>query len=140
MSRMTKARKTKSGDILTEADLAAWCPDLSNWARSWRVDDRDLIPGERIVMLLTPFLFHLLRLDLTRATRNRHRDNLWALGGEVIRHLNEAPELRKRPIEDLVREAIGDGEGPLLYGCVSETVQNSFDSTCRKLHRFLSQA
>jgi hypothetical protein len=137
MSRMKKARKTKSDDILTEADLAAWCPDLSNWARSWCIEGRDLAAGERIVTLLTPFLFHLLSLDLTRATRNRHRDNLWMLGGEAIRRLNEAPELRKRPVEELVRAAICDGEGPLLYGCMSEAVQNSFDSTCRKLHRFL---
>jgi hypothetical protein len=137
MSRMNKQQKTKSNDMLTEADLAAWCPDLSNWARSWCVENRDLIPGERIVTLFKPFLLHLLRLDLARSTRNRHRDNLWRLGGEIIRDLNETPELRKRPIEALVRQAICDGEGPLIYGCVSETVQNSFDSTCRKLHRFL---
>lgn len=33
-----------------------------------------------------------------------------------------------------------DEGGPLLYGCDSEEQQNSFDSTCRMLHRFLSES
>jgi hypothetical protein len=33
-------------------------------------------------------------------------DNLWVLGGEIIRDLNETQSLRKRPIEDLVFDAI----------------------------------
>lgn len=102
------------------------------------MEERDLIPGEQIVALFKPFLFHLLRQDLARATRNRHRDNLWRLGGEIIRHLHETPALRKHPVEEVLREAICDDDGPLIYGCMSEAVQNSFDSTCRKLHRFLT--
>jgi hypothetical protein len=140
MSRMKKQQKTKSGDILTEADLTAWCPDLSNWARSWCIEGRDLAAGERIVTLFKPFLLHLLRLELTHNTRNRHRDNLWRLGGEIIRDLHETPARRKQPINVVLLDTICDGEGPLLYGCMSETVQNSFDSTCRKLHRFLSDS
>jgi hypothetical protein len=66
-----------------------------------------------------------------------HRDNLWLLGGELIRNLNETPKLRRRPVKDMVSEAIAYGEGPLIYGCTSEQRQNSFDSTCRKFHRFL---
>jgi hypothetical protein len=140
MSRMKKQQKTKSDDILTEADLTAWCPDLSNWARSWCIEGRDLAAGERIVTLFKPFLLHLSCLDLTRNTCNRHRDNLWRLGGEIIRDLHKTPALRKQPINEVLLHTICDGEGPLLYGGMSETVQNSFDSTCRKLHRFLNDS
>ena len=38
----------------------------------------------------------------------------------------------------LLFEAVEDG-GPLLYPGDSEAVQRSFDSTCRKLRRFLEQ-
>lgn len=124
--------------IISEADLAAYCPDLSTWARSWRCEDRDIIPGEQLVALFRPFLFYLLSEGLTRSTRNRHRDNLWLLGGEIIRDIIETPKLRKRSVEELLREVIADGEGPLIHGGVSEAEQNSFDSTCRKLHRFLA--
>ena len=124
--------------ILSEADLAAYCPDLPNWPKSWCFDDPDLIPGAQIVEVFKPFLRHMLTLDLTRATRNRHRDNLWLLGGEIIRDINETPKLRKRSAEVLIRDAIIGGEGPLICNGASEAEQRSFDSTCRKLNSFLA--
>ena len=113
-------------------------PDLANWPQSWRYDERDVIPGEQIVVCITPFLHHLLSLGLSKKTLNRHRDNLWLLGGELIRDLAQDTKLRRRPIEALVRSAVGDDGGPLLYHGDSEAQQNSFDSTCRKLARFLA--
>lgn len=88
--------------------------------------------------MFKPFLLHLLSQGLTRKTFNLHRDNLWLLGGEIIRDLHEVPALRKRPAQELVISAVEGGEGPLLYGCTSEQEQRSFDSTCKKLYRFLS--
>lgn len=123
--------------ILSERDLLAYCPDLPNWPTSWCYENRDLIPGEQLVALFKPFLLNLLSQGLSHKTRNLHRDNLWVLGGEIIRDLHETPKFRRRPIKDVVSEAISDGEGPLIYGCMSEHTQNSFDSTCRKFHRFL---
>ena len=118
--------------------MTAYCPDLSTWAHSWRCEDRDILPGEQLVALFKPFLLHLLSEGLTRSTRNRHRDNLWMLGGEVIRDIIETPKLRKRPVEEVLRDVIADGEGPLIHGGMSESAQNAFDATCRKLHRFLA--
>jgi hypothetical protein len=46
--------------------------------------------------------------------------------------------LRRRPIEQVVLELIGDDGGPLLSHGQSETEQRSFDATCRKLFRFLT--
>ena len=64
---------------------------------------------------------------------------MWLLGGEVIRDVNEEPHLRKRSAEQLVRSVIHEDGGPLIHnGCQDE--QQSFDSTCRKLHRFLTQS
>lgn len=119
-------------------DLATYCPDLATWAASWCGEERDVIPGEQIVAVFTPFLQELLDLGLSRKTRNLHRDNLWLLGGEIIRDLNDTPRLRKRPVADLVREAIVNDEGPLIHGGGSEQEQRSFDSTCKKLNRFLA--
>lgn len=98
----------------------------------------DIPPGEEIVASFRPFLAHLIALNLSRKTLRKHVDNLWLLGGELIRDLHETPSLRKRPITDLVFEALEEG-GPLLYHGDSEEQQRSFESTCRKFHRFLEQ-
>jgi hypothetical protein len=74
---------------------------------------------------------------LAGKTLRRHRDNLWLLGGELIRRLHEEARLRKRPIADVVIAAILHGEGPLIRGGTPEPQQRSFDTTCRNLHRFL---
>ena len=66
-----------------------------------------------------------------------HRDNLWLLGGELIRDLHETPRLRKRPIAELVLAAVDDEGGPLIGHGASEDQQRAFDATCRKLYRFL---
>ena len=34
---------------------------------------------------------------LSRKTRNLHRDNVWLLGGEIIRDINDTSKLRKLP-------------------------------------------
>jgi hypothetical protein len=65
-------------------------------------------------------------------------NNLWILGGEIIRDLNEDPSLRKVPIEQLLRKVAGEDSGPLIHNGW-EDEQRSFDSTCRKFHRFLTQ-
>ncbi len=118
--------------------MATYCPDLATWAVSWRCEERDVIAGDQIVAVFTPFLQDLLDQGLSRKTRNLHRDNLWLLGGEIIRGINETPKLRKQPVAELIREAIENDEGPLIHGGFSEQEQRAFDSTCKKLNRFLA--
>ena len=102
--------------------------------------EKDLPPGEQLVACFRPFLEDLVASDLSPKTTQKHVDNLWALGGEIIRDLNETPSLRRKTIEQLLDDRINDDGGPLLYGVDSEEQQRSFDSTCRKLYRFLSQS
>ena len=103
--------------------------------------EKDLPPGEKLVACFRPFLEELVVSDLSPKTIQKHVDNLWALGGEIIRDLHENPFLRRKSIEQILRDRIDDEGGPLLYAMESEEdQQRSFDSTCRKLHRFLSQS
>jgi len=135
---MPKKLKEELTTILDAPDLAAYCPDLATWAASWCGEERDLIPGEQIVAVFTPFLQDLLAQGLSRKTRNLHRDNLWLLGGEIIRDINETPKLRRRAVAEVIGQAIANDEGPLIHGGFSEQEQRSFDSTCKKLNRFLA--
>ena len=101
--------------------------------------EKDLPPGEKLVGCFRPFLDELVGSDLPPQTIQKHVDNLWALGGEIIRDLNETPSLRRKSIEQILAERIDDEGGPLVYALESEeSLQRSLDSTCRKLHRFLN--
>lgn len=99
--------------------------------------EKDLPPGEALVACFRPFVEHLASTGLSPKTIRRHVDNLWALGGEIIRDLHYDPKLRKKTAEQLLRAAVHQDGGPLLYHG-SEEEQRSVDSTCRKLYRFLT--
>ena len=102
--------------------------------------EKDLPPGQKLVACFRPFLEALAASDLSPKTIQKHVDNLWSLGGEIIRNLNETPSLRGQSIEKILADRIDDEGGPLVYALESEeSLQRSLDSTCRKLHRFLGQ-
>ena len=101
--------------------------------------EKDLPPGEKLVACFRPFLEHLVSSNLSPKTIQKHVDNMWVLGGEIIRDLNQTPSLRKLPVERLLADLVEEG-GPLLYHSDSEEQQRSFESTCRKFRRFLTES
>ncbi len=122
------------------ADLERYCRGLNDWPRSWMGGEEDLPPGENLVVCFRPFLEYLVTCaDLSPKTIQKHVDNLWALGGEIIRDLNKNPPLRRKNIKQILLDVIDGDGGPLIYGVTSEQQQRSFDATCRKLLRFLGQ-
>ena len=132
------ARVNRAATSAPSCDASAYCHDLDNWPRSWMGLDKDLPPGEELVACLRPFIEHLASSSLSPKTIRGHVDNLWLLGGEIIRDLNYDPSLRKMAADRLLRNVIHPYGGPLIHNG-SEEAQRSLDSTCRKLHRFLTQ-
>ena len=142
MVRKSNSAKTSTLNRATAslADLLErYCHSLEDWPRAWMGLEKDLPPGEKLVACFRPFLEQLVASDLSPKTIQKHVDNLWALGGEIIRDLHETPSLRKQTMEQILHDRIDDEGGPLLYGLENEEQQRSFDSTCKKLNRFLSQ-
>lgn len=119
-------------------DASAYCKDLHTWPRSWMGLEKDLPPGEALIVCFRPFIEHLAGSGLSPKTIRQHVDNLWTLGGEIIRDLHYDPSLRKRPADRLLRETVHEYGGPAVHNG-SEEQQRSVDSTCKKLHRFLIQ-
>jgi hypothetical protein len=135
--KMVKVRTPKINRAATSPrhDLEHYCRDLNGWPRSWMGLEKDLPPGEQLLTLFRPFLESLAASDLSPKTIQKHVDNIWALGGEFIRDLHNDSSLRKKPVDRLLSQMI-EYSGPLLYHG-GEDQQRSFDSTCRKLRRFL---
>ncbi len=123
---------------LAEESLTTLCPDLQQWPQRWQGEPSDIAPGERLVECFTAFLLHLLRQGLATKTLRRHRDHLWMLGGEIIRRRYEDPALKPKSAHDLVLQFTDDECGPLIWPRITESQQDSFDATCRKLRQFLT--
>ena len=138
---MARAEAVVASDPAAADDvLAVCCPDLDDWPASWAYEERDVAPGRQLVECFKPFLRHLHSLSLSRTTLRRHRDNVWRLGGALIDKLHEVPRLRQRPIMDVVRQAIDEEGGPLICrGGADQAEQRSFDATCRRFCRFLTE-
>lgn len=131
------AEDANSLELRRAQRLGQAVPDLDDWPRSWHVDPADIPVGQQIVQVLRPFLLHLLDQGLAKATLRRHRDNLWTLGGELIRCRYDDDELARKNVKDALRQLIeGDG-GPLMWPRITEPEQDSLDGTCRQLKRFL---
>ena len=116
--------------------LSDYCADLDQWPGTWAYEPQDIPPGQRMVEYFKPFLRDLLAQQLSRRVFRRHRDNIWLLGGEVIRRMQIDNRLRERPIEEVILDLIEAEGGPLLSHRETETEQRSFDATCRKLFLF----
>ena len=133
----------EAASILAPQDaqrLRQACPDIDRWADSWQIDEPDIAVGQQIVEVFAPFLLGLLAHGLARKTVSRHRDNLWTLGGEVIRRRYENKKLARQHVRHAIRQLVENDEGPLVYPRISESEQDSLDATCRKLNRFLRGA
>ena len=63
---------------------SAYGRDLDDWPQSWMGLEKDLPPGEALVVCFRPFIEHLAASSLSPKTIRRHVDNLWLLGGEII--------------------------------------------------------
>jgi hypothetical protein len=135
----TKMKANSDSPPLTPAALLPYCRDLQEWPERWMGEEKDLPPGRKIVEYFTPFLLDLAASGLSKKTIQKHVDNLWVLGGEIIRDLNEGPSLRKVAVGKLIRNVVHEDGGPLIHNGW-EDEQRSFDSTCRKYHRFLTQS
>jgi len=108
-------------------------PDFAEWPERWMCVHEDVNYGKGLLPPMHGFVVHLISKRLTRKTIRRHMDNLWLLGGEIIRHVHSGREYSIPPMNKL-KEAIGSDGGPYCRHIDSEAALSSFDSTCRKLN------
>lgn len=128
---MTKQAKT-------QLDVSAFVQMIDAWPKSWAGLEDDVPIGVGLTAHMRLFILHLRDSGLARKTIRRHLDNTWAIGGEIIRGLQDDEERRGWTGERLLLDAVRDGEAPLLYhGTMAE--QRSADATARKLHKYLTR-
>jgi hypothetical protein len=119
------------------ADIDALLALVDEWPQSWAGDDDDEPVGRSLTAVLRPFMRLLQQDRLSPRTLRRHLDNLWLIGGEVIRRLNYEPALRTKPSTELLLDAVAGGKAPLVHD-LTEAHQAALDATARKLQHFLT--
>ncbi len=118
--------------------VKAYCKSIEEWPDSWKYNKTDVTTGENILhSAFIPFIGFLISKKLTKKTIKKHIDNIWLLGGEIIERINRDESLREKDGLSLVKEFVDESGGPYSKHLHSETEMNSFDSTCRKVHKFL---
>ena len=109
---------------------------MAQWPASWAGFKADEAPGRRLLDELRPFIEYLIAQGLSTNTVRRHLDNLWAIGGEIIRQFNDDPERRRRSARQLLLDVTDLGEAP-IFPHATQAEQRSADATARKLLKFL---
>ena len=135
-NRFSKRQTSTADQAVPPGTKALSALGLNDWPASWCATDCDIQPGEQIVACFRPFLEYLAATHAPKTIR-KHADNLWILGGGLIRDLNQTSRLRKTPVEALLSDLVQYG-GPLPQ-LHSEEHLRSFESTCNKFRRFLQQ-
>lgn len=109
---------------------------MGDWPASWAGVPDDERIGAALLPPMRDFLESLAAHGLARSTLRRHRDNLWVIGGEIIRAVHDDERSRRRPPRSLLLQAIDDGQAPYV-AYATEAEQRGFDATARKLLRFM---
>ena len=116
--------------------LESICSDFNEWPSQWKGIDEDLPYGTNLLEEFRPFAEQLALSGLAKKTIKKHLVNLFLLGGEIIRNVGIDDEYHIPPIE-VLKISVGIDGGPYCRHLYSEDEQRSFDSTCRKLDKFL---
>lgn len=126
MEEKLRARTEKSIDV------------TESWPEDWAGFPEDVAYGHQLVAEMRPFIV-ALQQSLSPKTVRNHTSNLWLIGGEVIRRVNDEPSYHQVPAIQLLLEAVENGEAPPVSG-LSEGDQRALDATARKLLKFISKA
>src|SRR5437867_879928 len=87
---------------------------MKRWPDSWKMNETDVAFGAGLVRIFEDFLTELYLQGLSTRTINRHKGNLWVLGGELVRHRwTGATPCGDSPAK-MLREYVSDDGGPLV--------------------------
>lgn len=87
---------------------------------------------------MKPFIEELLKSSYSYKTIKNHIDNLWMLGGFIVKRINFYEKDRNIEPHFLLPRFIDSQDGPLIDD-FSESEQINFDRTCRKFYKYLTE-
>lgn len=136
-------KKQKTSLLADSKDSAGlfieYCKDIDKWADSWEIDEGDIKIGHSIVEQFKPFIISLIEKGLSKKTVKLYRDYLWALGGELVRQINDNESERILSARELILKHIDDCGGPYWRHAYNEADEEKYNSACKKFFRFMTE-
>lgn len=112
-----------------------YCKDIDKWANSWKIDEMDIKIGRDIVEYFKPFIISLIEKGLSKKTVKLYRDYLWALGGKLIRQINNDESKRRLSARELILKHVDDYGGPYWRHAYNEADKKKYNSVCKRFFR-----
>lgn len=126
-----------------ETDLDNYLDDLLEWPQHWMLINDDMSIGQQLLTVFDLFIATIMKDGRSAKTIKKHVAHLHLLGSEIVRRLHDGDEANlKLPPKQLILEYIDEEYGPLVHywdpnNPADEAHQKAFDSTCRKLYKFI---
>jgi hypothetical protein len=135
MLRMQSRQKEK--ELQKVKGVRDIVPDLDKWPKSWMGTKSDFEYGKKLLPFMEKFINYLVGQDLSRKTLKEYIDNVWLLGGTIIKHISIYEEHKRDALEVILEDVEADGCLPDGYDCMSKSELASFSRMCRKFEEFL---
>lgn len=115
----------------------AWVPDFDEWPESWMGMKEDLAYGRELLPWFSGFLQALYAEGVSRKTFTQYRDNLWLLGGIIIRNVSLCEAYQDDPLEKLAESVADNGMLPDHDDQMSQPELSTFKRMCRRFEKYL---
>lgn len=119
--------------------LYSYCKDtVDEWPRRWEISEEDLDIGKAITEHFKEFLLYRIKQGRSKRTIHLDASYLWALGGELIRAINEDDSERSLSAKDLILKYVDESGGPYWRHASGDWDHDRYDSVCRQLFKFMT--
>ena len=117
-----------------------WVPDFDDWPESWMGVEEDLAYGRKFLPCFSDFLQTLYDEGMSRKTFRQYRDNLWLLGGTIIRKVSWDEEYQDDPLEKLAESVADNGILPDHHDQMTQPELRAFERMCRRFEKYLGES
>jgi hypothetical protein len=120
-------------------DFREWAPDFDKWPKTWMGVEEDLAFGVALMPWFAGFLQALYSKGLSRKTFVQYRDNLWILGGTIIKNVSFAQDYQEEPLKVLKESVADEGVLPDHFDDMTNDELIAFQRMCRRFEKHLAK-
>ncbi len=111
---------------------------MEEWPENWAGEEIDVKIGLAIIEQFKQFIVYLIDEELSQKTIKVHLSYLAALGGELIRQVNDNSKERKLSARELIFKHVNADGGPYWRHAHNEQDNSKYNAVCKRLFKFMT--